>query len=165
MMQSTATPQVVFTDLDHEEVEEVLGRNKIGRIAFAFHDRVDIQPIHYVYERGWIYGRTSEGTKLAMLKHNQWMAFEVDEVKDTFDWKSVVAHGSFWLLRPNATPHSTDVWNHAVRLLRQVVPGTMTDDDPVPFRQMLFRIAIADVRGRQAASATTNSNESEKENK
>lgn len=81
---------VVFRELSRDETEALLSRNKVGRLAFSVHDRVDIQPIHYVYERGWIYGRTSEGEKITTLEHNRWVAFEVDEVEDILDRKSVV---------------------------------------------------------------------------
>src|SRR6476620_8514797 len=76
----TRREDVFFRELPRDEIEEMLLRNKVGRLAFSFHDRVDIQPIHYVYERGWLYGRTSEGEKMATLQHNQWVAFEIDEI-------------------------------------------------------------------------------------
>ena len=142
--------EVVFRDLARTEIEEIIARNNIGRVAFAFHDRVDIQPIHYVYERGWLYGRTSEGEKMATLQHNQWVAFEIDEIKDTFDWRSVVIHGSFWRLHPLGSPRAEEVWQKAAELVSRIVPGAMTDKDPVAFRHILFRIAISDVRGREA---------------
>lgn len=142
--------EVVFRDLRRDEIEAIIARNYVGRIAFAFHDRVDIQPIHYVYERGWLYGRTSEGEKIATLQHNQWVAFEIDEIKDTFDWRSVVIHGSFWRIHPLGSPHAEEVWTKAAELVSKVVPGALTEKDPVPFRQILFRIAVSDVRGREA---------------
>lgn len=140
----------LFKTLSHEECESVLLRNNVGRIAFAFHDRVDIQPIHYVYERGWLYGRTSEGDKIATLQHNQWVAFEIDETRDTFDWCSVVIHGSFWRIHPWGSPHAEEVWAKAAELVSKIVPGALTEHDPVAFRQILFRIAVSDVRGRVA---------------
>lgn len=142
--------EVVFRDLPRAEVEEMIARNNVGRLAFAFHDRVDIQPVHYVYERGWLYGRTSEGEKISTLQHNQWVAFEIDEIKDTFDWRSVVIHGSFWRIHPRGSPHAAEVWDKAAALASKIVPGALTDQDPVAFRQILFRIAISDVRGREA---------------
>ena len=142
--------EVVFRDLSRDEIEAIISRNNVGRIAFAFHDRVDIQPIHYVYERGWLYGRTSKGEKIATLQHNQWVAFEIDEIKDTFDWRSVVMHGSFWRLHPLGSPRAEEVWAKAAELVSRIVPGSLTDKDPVAFRQILFRIAISDVRGREA---------------
>lgn len=141
---------VVFRELSREEIEAMLLRNNVGRIAFSYHDRVDVQPIHYVYERGWLYGRTSEGDKVAALKHNQWIAFEVDEVTDVFDWRSIVIHGSFWILHPRGSPHAEELWVKAAELVSRIVPGALTEHDPVGFRQTLFRIAVADVRGREA---------------
>jgi len=143
---------VVFRDLERDEIEQVLLRNKVGRLAFSFHDRVDIQPIHYIYERGWLYGRTSEGDKIAALTHNQWIAFEVDEVKDVFEWTSVVVHGSFWILHPRGSAHAEELWVKAAELVSKIVPGSLTDTDPVSFRQTLFRIAVSDVRGREAST-------------
>jgi nitroimidazol reductase NimA-like FMN-containing flavoprotein (pyridoxamine 5'-phosphate oxidase superfamily) len=145
--------EVQFRDLSREEIEAVLQRNKVARLAFSLHDRVDIQPIHYIYDHGWLYGRTSEGEKLATLQHNQWVAFEVDEVSDTFDWTSVVVHGSFWVIHPLGGERAEEIWAKAVRLVSQLVPGSLTEKDPVGFRRILFRIAVSDSRGRQARLA------------
>lgn len=144
---------MTFRELSREEIEEVLRRNKVGRIAFSLHDRVDIEPIHYVYDHGWLYGRTSEGDKLMTLQHNQWVAFEVDEIRDTFDWTSVVVHGSFWVIHPRGSPHAEEVFAKASELVSHIVPGSLTENDPVPFRQTLFRIAVSDSRGREAQPA------------
>jgi nitroimidazol reductase NimA-like FMN-containing flavoprotein (pyridoxamine 5'-phosphate oxidase superfamily) len=141
---------IVFRELPRDEIEAMLLRNKVGRIAFTYHDRVDIQPIHYIYDRGWLYGRTSEGDKISTLQHNQWIAFEVDEVTDTFDWRSLVIHGSLWILHPRGSPRAEELWAKAAELVAKIVPGALTDHDPVPFRQTLFRIAVSDVRGREA---------------
>jgi len=141
---------VIFRELSHDEIEAMLSRNKVGRIAFSFHDRVDIQPIHYIYERGWLYGRTSEGEKISTLKHNQWVAFEVDDVTDVFDWRSIVIHGSFWIMHPRGSRRAEELWTKAAELVSKIVPGALTESDPVAFRQTLFRIAVSDVRGREA---------------
>ena len=141
---------VVIRELSREEVEETINRNRVGRIAFSFHDRVDIQPIHYIYERGWLYGRTSEGEKIYTLKHNQWIAFEIDEVNDLFEWRSVVVHGSFWIIHPQGSPRAEELWAKAAKLVAQIVPGALTENDPVSFRHTLFRIAVGDAQGREA---------------
>lgn len=97
-MQTPTGP--TFRSLTRAECDALLARNYVGRLAFSFHDRVDIQPIGYVYEAGWIFGRTSEGAKLTTLEHNRWLAFEVDEVRGPFDWTSVVVQGSFHRIDP-----------------------------------------------------------------
>ena len=87
--------EVTITVLRGDDAEKLLKRICVGRLAFAFHDRVDIIPIHYVYSAPWIYGRTSRGAKLLTLEHNPWCAFEVDEIRGPFDWQSVIVKGPF----------------------------------------------------------------------
>ena len=130
------------------ECERLLARNAVGRIAFSFHDRVDIQPIHYVYEAGWIYGRTSEGAKLATLAHNQWMAFEVDEAEGVFDWRSVVVHGTLYFLDEDGPPSTIATREKAVALLKRLVPDLGTPFDPVAHRSLVFGIHVTTYTGR-----------------
>jgi nitroimidazol reductase NimA-like FMN-containing flavoprotein (pyridoxamine 5'-phosphate oxidase superfamily) len=142
------TPE--FRDLTRAEIDAVLSRNHVGRIAYSFRDRVDIRPIHYVYADGWIYGRTSAGDKVVTLRHNQWLAFETDEVVDTFEWRSVVVHGTFYALHEDGPPIEAPARERALTLLRRLVPGTLDADDPVPFRTVLFRISVDEASGREA---------------
>lgn len=158
-MFAARTGDVTFRDMSRDEIEAMLLRNRVGRLAFSIHDRVDIQPIHYIYERGWLYGRTSEGEKITALKHNQWIAFEVEEVTDLFDWRSIVIHGSFWMMHPRGSPRAEELWAKAAELVSRVVPGALTENDPVAFRQLLFRIAVSDVRGREAKTRQMEQND------
>ena len=137
-----------ITDLSERSARALLARNHVGRLAFAFKDRVDIQPIHYVYDEEWLLGRTGIGSKLVKLAHNPWCAFEVDEVHGLFHWDSVVVHGSFSMLDPQVG--STDLYHRAVELLQRFIPGTMTQDDPAPDRAIPFAIHIDEIRGRSA---------------
>ena len=137
--------------LTRPECLALLRRHQVGRIAFTFRDRVDIQPIHYVYSRGWLYGRTSEGAKLRTLARNRWVAFEVDEVRGPFDWVSVVARGAFYRLDPRAAvPKERAAAVRAAALLDTIVPNTLAMGDPVPSRTVLFRIHVDAVTGRRA---------------
>lgn len=140
-----------FSVLERGECLALLNRHDVGRLAYAFHDRVDIQPVHYVLSAGYLYGRTSEGSKLETLAHNRWVAFEVDEVRGPFDWASVVVHGAFYRLDLEAaTSKDRDVAARAAALLDNVVPHTLTVGDPVPFRRVLFRVSVDEVSGRRA---------------
>ena len=136
--------------LDPVECRRVLDRNVVGRIAFAFARRVELLPIHYVHDDGWLYGRTTPGEKLGMWQHSRWVAFEVDEIRGLFDWTSVVVHGGLYPLSPDA-PHEAATWEHAVSVLRRLVPGTGSVHDPVPFRSQLFRIHVDELTGREAS--------------
>jgi nitroimidazol reductase NimA-like FMN-containing flavoprotein (pyridoxamine 5'-phosphate oxidase superfamily) len=140
----------VFREMERAECDALLARHHVGRIAYTFHDRVDIEPINYVYDDGWLYGRTAPGTKLATIVHHRWVAFEVDEVTGLFDWRSVVVHGALYLLTEEGPGDGAKLYEHAVQLLRSLFPQALTAADPVGFRRILFRIHASEVTGREA---------------
>ena len=88
-----ATRRLRYGTLERDEIDALLARHNVGRIAYTFRDRVDVEPINYVYRDGWIYLRTGPGSKLTTLARHPWVAFEVDEVDGPFDWRSVVGRG------------------------------------------------------------------------
>lgn len=146
------SPAPTFGSLDLAECEALLAAHHVGRLAFSFRDRVDIEPIHYVYADGWIYGRTGPGTKLRALTYNRWVAFEIDEVDALFDWRSVVVKGPLFVLTPDADGAANGAWDEAVALLRRIVAEAFTVDDPTPERTTVFRIQAEQITGRQATS-------------
>ena len=144
----TAAPS--FRTLDESESRALLARLRVGRIAFALHDRVDIEPVHFVLDGDWLFGRTSMGTKLSTLAHQPWCAFEVDEVHAIFDWKSVVLKGTFYLLDPEAS--SPGLYARALDRLMALIPETFSPEDPVPHRTILFGIYVRELTGRAATT-------------
>jgi nitroimidazol reductase NimA-like FMN-containing flavoprotein (pyridoxamine 5'-phosphate oxidase superfamily) len=149
----TRSPQPEFSDLSKREIDQILRRKNVGRLAYSFRDSVDIRPIHYVWRKGWLFGRTSDGDKLVTLRHNQWVAFEVDEISGPLDWKSVVVRGTFYRLSAEGNVYDVRLYRRALRAVRDAAPDTFTTNDPVPFRSEIFGIAIDTATGR--ASSTT----------
>ena len=146
----------LFRTLDANEAIAVLARNHVARVAYAFHDRVDIEPISYVFAGGAIYMRTSPGSKLATLAHMPWVAFEVDEVEGPFDWRSVVAHGTVYLLHEDGSSTERTTYRFAVQQLRALIPHALEEDDPTPARRILLRLEPSEVAGREARTAAAN---------
>lgn len=144
----TTMTRPTFRDLTPDEARALLERSSVGRLAFTRHDRVDIEPIGYVADGEWIFGRTSKGTKLSTLLHHPWCAFETDEVRSMFEWSSVVVKGTFYLLEPEIG--SPDTYRRAERLLRRFVPGTFEEHDPAPHRDIVFGIFIHEMTGRES---------------
>lgn len=138
----------VFSDIPASVCRSLIERNHVGRIAYSFHDRVDVQPIHYMFSENWIYGRTSRGGKFSTIAHNPWCAFEVDEVRDLFDWDSVVVKGQVEFLDPEMA--SPDAYARGLELMRLLVPDTFEVLDPVPNRSILFRMHASEISGRSA---------------
>lgn len=145
-----STPAPHFVELTRSEAEAILARNHVGRVAFSYHDHVDIEPIHFVYADGWIYGRTTHGTKLRTLAHNRWLAFECDEVEALFEWRSVVVKGALYVLERNGK--QSELYQKAVETLRTLIPEALSEDDPTPDRTVIFRIHVDQILGRAAST-------------
>jgi nitroimidazol reductase NimA-like FMN-containing flavoprotein (pyridoxamine 5'-phosphate oxidase superfamily) len=137
-----------FRELGSDECVEVLRRNHYGRIAFTQDDRVDVEPIHYVLEGEWLYLRTSPGSKVASLRHEPWVAFEVDEVRAPFDWTSVVVKGTVYFISGVPGADDPELFDRALKVLRRLAPETMTPSDPTPSRNVILRISLNELHGR-----------------
>lgn len=145
-----------FRVLTRPECESLLTRNSVGRVAFVRANRVDIIPINYVFARGALCGRTARGTRLEEVSGNfndSWpVAFEVDEIEGLFRWRSVVVHGNLHAAAEGDAEWRRNVraWEEAMRSFRSLVPDAFTHDDPTGFRDILIRIDLAEVSGREA---------------
>ncbi len=142
-----------FRELTTREAHALLERNHVGRIAYSFRNRVDIEPISYVFADGAIYMRTAPGTKLTLLAHVPWVAFEVDEVEGPFDWRSVVAHGTVYVVTNTGSDDDRKRYADAVKRLRELSPTALMAGDPVPERRVVLKLHLAEVAGREAHPA------------
>ena len=136
-----------------EESDALLAKHHVGRVTFAFHDRMALALVNYVYSKEWIYVRMEPGPQLATLKHHQWVAFGVDEINGIYDWRSVTIHGSVQLLSPDKAVAGLRDYNTALELMRSVVPAILTKDDPMPQRVQLMRIHVDEIEGRESRSS------------
>ncbi len=139
-----------FFEPSRDDAIALLGRHHVGRLAFTFHDRVDIEPISYVFADGHLWGRTAPGTKLTTVQHHPWVAFEVDEIEGLFDWRSVVVRGTLYFLSDEGGQRAVESHARAVELLRGIDTAALTPDDMTPDRVALFRIFADEINVRAA---------------
>jgi uncharacterized protein len=81
--------------LTSEEIETLLHQQFVGHLACQDRDTVYVVPVSYAYEGGNIYCHTFEGQKVVMMRNNPKVCFQVDDMKDMANWKSVVTWGNF----------------------------------------------------------------------
>jgi nitroimidazol reductase NimA-like FMN-containing flavoprotein (pyridoxamine 5'-phosphate oxidase superfamily) len=133
--------------LTRAEAGALLTSHHVGRLAYSLHDRVDIEPVHYVFHADSLYLRTAPGSKLSELRHHRYVAFEVDEVTSLFEWRSAVVHGPVELLDA-----AVDQARYAEALvqLRKLVPLALSESDPTPHRNVLLRLHANEIEGRES---------------
>ncbi len=144
-----------FHVMSTAECEELLASQYVGRLAYSFRDRVDIAPVHYVYRDGWIYGRTGLGTKVEVLAHHPWVAFEVDRIDSLYRWRSVVVRGRIEIPDPDGIAQEREHYEIGVAAMRSLVPTAFSENDPTPGRDMVFRLPTHEMTGRAAAELGT----------
>jgi nitroimidazol reductase NimA-like FMN-containing flavoprotein (pyridoxamine 5'-phosphate oxidase superfamily) len=124
--------------LPPERIEELLATSLIGRIACATPEgRPYLVPMGYAYDGEAIYAVGFPGRKIALMRAQPLVVFEVDRGIAEDQWESVVAEGTFEELRDPA------MCEHAMRVLH--------GDGPYPEIAegcVLFRIVLTTRTGR-----------------
>lgn len=98
--------------LDDDEIDAVLRRAIVGRIACCAHDgeRPYLVPIPFGYDGESVYSISGPGRKLDIMRTHPDVAFEVDEVEAEDRWRSVVADGEFEeLTEPDARRRAIEI--------------------------------------------------------
>jgi len=143
--------QVTTSKLDDAAMTALLSAHHVGFMAIAFHDRVTIDLVNYVYADRWIYGRLEGGADLSTLRHHQWVAFQVSEVDGIYDWRTVTVRGAVELLS-EASHAGAGEYRDTLARLRAVVPEIMGTRDPAPQRTQLFRLHVDAMEGQSSQS-------------
>lgn len=141
-----------FADLTPTQAWELLRRNHVGRLAFFNHGFVDMEPVHYVARDDWLFVRSAEGAKVEVFPHHPYVAFEVDEVDGMFDWKSVVAHGTVYMMADEGARIDRAIFDMALEALRSLMPAAMSENDPTPERRRVYGIHVDRVTARVATT-------------
>jgi nitroimidazol reductase NimA-like FMN-containing flavoprotein (pyridoxamine 5'-phosphate oxidase superfamily)/DNA-binding XRE family transcriptional regulator len=81
--------------LSPEEIDAVLRRQRLGRLACTVGDRPFVVPINYAYDGANIYAASGFGRKIEAMRRRPLVCFEVDEVDGPHSWRSVVAEAVY----------------------------------------------------------------------
>lgn len=94
----------IIRELPPDEIEALIRRSIIGRIACCDHDggatsggggRPYLVPIAFGYDGESLYAHSGPGRKLATMRANPLVTVEFDEATASDTWQSVVAEGTF----------------------------------------------------------------------
>ena len=77
------------------DIQEILTRNSVGRLACSQDDQPYIVLMSYVYDGNHLYGFATEGQKTRWMRSNPKVCFEVDEISDRLQWASIVLKGHY----------------------------------------------------------------------
>ena len=86
-----------FQDLTPQEIELVLEKERVIRIAFEAKGERFLVPVFYVFQEGALCGLTTPGRKTRLGEANPAVSFQVDStfVTGPWEWASVSGSGTF----------------------------------------------------------------------
>ena len=141
--------------LNVDKINSILTSQAVGRLACTDGMQPYIVPVTYTYDGQYIYGQTNEGTKLAMLRKNPNVCFEVDMMTDMRNWQSVIVFGTFEELKNEEAKQARNILFGRVYSLKtsstvhsheHEVMGEVDDSNRVKY--VMYRIKIQKKTGR-----------------
>jgi nitroimidazol reductase NimA-like FMN-containing flavoprotein (pyridoxamine 5'-phosphate oxidase superfamily) len=130
--------------LGNTDALAILREGTLGRLGCIAADWPYVVPVNYYFDGENIYIHTLPGKKLDALHANPRVCLQVDEIKDSYNWRSVIAYGTFEEVSSEETrenvltklysklPHMTPVESRLVKGMT----GTI-----------VFRIKVEEVTG------------------
>jgi uncharacterized protein len=128
--------------LGEDEVEAMLRRHRVGRLGCSANDRPYVVPINYAYDGTWVYGYSTLGRKIAVMREQPLVCFEVDEIDGPSSWRSVVAEGVYEELIVEGQRRA------ATARLNGHGPGRVGRSPDAAAPIVLFRLRLTEKAGR-----------------
>src|SRR5215470_2937350 len=85
----------MICEIGERESRELLREQTLGRLGCADDIEPYVIPVNYHFDGENIYVHSTQGKKIEIMRSNPRICLQVDEIKDTFNWRSVIAFGWF----------------------------------------------------------------------
>lgn len=128
--------------LTDDEIDAMLFRLHIGRLACSANDRPYVTPINYCYDGVFIVGWSMAGRKIAVLREQPLACFEIDEVDGDAGWRSVIVEGVYEEVVDERAKRD------ALRLLGASAGGPVSRSLSAAGQLVVFRLRPTEKSGR-----------------
>jgi hypothetical protein len=81
--------------LGKEDAQALLRANHYGRLGCSINGEPYVVPLNYLYIGDDIYIHSLPGLKIRAMREMPSVCLQVDEVKDAYNWRSVIAFGDY----------------------------------------------------------------------
>ena len=81
-------------ELSNDEITALLESEHIGHMACSDEGKPYIVPMAYLFHEEILYGQTTDGKKVQMLRKNPQVCFQVEHIEPG-QWKSAICWGTF----------------------------------------------------------------------
>jgi uncharacterized protein len=85
----------MISRMSEEESLSLLRGKRLARLGCIAGAEPYVVPINYVFEDRSVLSHTLPGRKLAAMREHPRICVQVDDIKDLYTWKSVIAYGRY----------------------------------------------------------------------
>lgn len=149
-------------NLAEDKIETLLKNGVVGRIGCHADGITYVIPVSYAYDGSCIYVHSQEGMKMALMRRNPAVCFEVDNTTDTANWQSVIAWGRFEeVAEPEERTQALRILNNRVLPLQSSATMHLGANWPFSANELsevdglVFRIRLTKKTGRFESSVET----------
>lgn len=138
----------MITELNEESARQFLGKKNFARLGCLLDDDEPyVVPVNYFYKDGAAYIHSLPGLKIESLRKNPKACLQVDEIKNFFEWQSVIAFGDFEeITDANERAEMMDI---LLKGFQRLTPAeAVRHGSEVNGEVVLFRIKIRHITGR-----------------
>lgn len=96
----------MLSQMIESDALRLLGELRVGRMGCCLDNIPYVVPVHYYFDGQDIYIHSLPGKKIDMLRANPNVCLQADDIRDEYNWRSVIATGSFEELR-DVAEHDT----------------------------------------------------------
>lgn len=143
----------MLRELIPEEIKTFLTNHTIGRIGCTDGENVYIVPLNFRLEENSLMCYSMEGLKIEMMRLHPSVCFEIDEIRDTFHWTTIVINGTFEEIKDLEELNDLRSEYNQHQLVKRVTLPTdkssqSTEAEKVHPEQVFYRIHFKTVTGR-----------------
>jgi nitroimidazol reductase NimA-like FMN-containing flavoprotein (pyridoxamine 5'-phosphate oxidase superfamily) len=134
--------QAMIGIMSPEEIESMLRSAQVGRIGCSSTDHPYVVPINYAYDGEFIYGFSTLGRKITVMREQPSVCFEVDEIEGPSIWRCVIAEGQYEELTDESCRQA------AMQRLSRDCGATVPRSLDASRNIVVFRIRVTEKSGR-----------------
>jgi nitroimidazol reductase NimA-like FMN-containing flavoprotein (pyridoxamine 5'-phosphate oxidase superfamily) len=140
-------------DMSPAEMHALLRRESFGHLGCARENRPYVVPMNYAYDGKELYFFTTQGMKTRFIEANSQVCLQVEEVKDSTHWRSVMVIGRATEITNNdETQRAMKSITERNPSLTPAISATEIDSMGRAVHIALYRITPEIIDGRQAVA-------------
>lgn len=139
----------MIIDLSQEEALKLLGEQKTARLGCILGSGEPyVVPVNYFFKDDSFYVHSLFGLKIEALRDNPKACLQVDDIRDIYSWRSVVAFGEFEEI--STEPERAAILKELFAHFEKLTPvEAMRQTGEISDETILFRIRLRHLTGRK----------------